>query len=158
MELFRGVSLLYSGTRQDEVKAKMGFRISAEGVEGGPKSSWVCSSGSRRWWQGRNGSLSVRDNAALKLKIETAAAKGERRRDQHHACAKRNTPCPQYRSQLDYLHHHCNFHSHAWYICIQICRKICGLGCMTRALVHAWFMQPGPHIFLHFCIQVEEMW
>ena len=26
-----------------------------------------------------------------------------------------------------------------------------GLGCVTHALVHAGFMQPSPHIFLHFC-------
>ena len=35
---------------------------------------------------------------------------------------------------------------------LQICRKICGLGCVTRALVPAVFTQPSPHIFLHFCI------
>ena len=34
---------------------------------------------------------------------------------------------------------------------LQICRKICWLGCVTRALVHAWFTQPSPRIFLHFC-------
>ena len=39
-----------------------------------------------------------------------------------------------------------------WEVGIQICRKICGLGCVTRALVHAWFTQPSPRIFLHFCI------
>ena len=35
---------------------------------------------------------------------------------------------------------------------IQICRKICGLGCVTRSVVHAWFTQPCPRILLHFCI------
>ena len=35
---------------------------------------------------------------------------------------------------------------------VHICRKICGLGCVTPALVHAWFTQPGPRIFLHFCM------
>ena len=34
---------------------------------------------------------------------------------------------------------------------LQICRKICGLGCVTRALVLAWFTQPSPCIFLHIC-------
>ena len=34
---------------------------------------------------------------------------------------------------------------------VQKCRKICGLGCVTRALVHSWFTQPSPRIFLHFC-------
>ena len=40
------------------------------------------------------------------------------------------------------------FHSIGY---IQICRKICGLGCVTRALVRPWFTQPSPRIFLHFC-------
>ena len=35
---------------------------------------------------------------------------------------------------------------------IQICRKIRGLGCVTRALVLSWFTQPRPRIFLHICI------
>ena len=35
---------------------------------------------------------------------------------------------------------------------VQMCRKICGLGCVTRALVHAWFTQPSPRIFLYFCM------
>ena len=34
---------------------------------------------------------------------------------------------------------------------VQMCRKICGLGCVTRALVNAWFTQPSPRIFWHFC-------
>ena len=34
---------------------------------------------------------------------------------------------------------------------VQICRKICGLGCVTRSLAHTQFTQPSPHIFLHFC-------
>ena len=36
-------------------------------------------------------------------------------------------------------------------IIVLICKKITGLGCVTRALLCALFMQPGPHIFLHFC-------
>ena len=36
-------------------------------------------------------------------------------------------------------------------IAVQICRKICVLGCVTHVLVCAWFTQPSPHIFLHFC-------
>ena len=34
---------------------------------------------------------------------------------------------------------------------LQICRKIRGLGCVTRALVLAWFTQPSPRIFLLIC-------
>ena len=30
---------------------------------------------------------------------------------------------------------------------VQICRKICGLGCVTRALVRAWFTQPSPNVY-----------
>ena len=32
-----------------------------------------------------------------------------------------------------------------------ICRKICGLGCVTRALERVRFTQPSPRIFLFFC-------
>ena len=35
---------------------------------------------------------------------------------------------------------------------LQMCGKIRGLGCVTRALAHARFTQPRPHIFLHFCM------
>ena len=38
-----------------------------------------------------------------------------------------------------------------WTLYVQICRKICGLGCVTRTLVHAWLTQPSPRIFLHIC-------
>ena len=31
----------------------------------------------------------------------------------------------------------------------QICRKRCGLGCVTCALARAQFTQPSPHIFLY---------
>ena len=31
---------------------------------------------------------------------------------------------------------------------LQTCRKICGLGCVTRALARAPFTQPSPHILL----------
>ena len=34
---------------------------------------------------------------------------------------------------------------------VQICRKICGLGCVTRTLVRALVTKPSPCIFLHFC-------
>ena len=34
---------------------------------------------------------------------------------------------------------------------VQIRSIVCGLGCVTRALVRAWFTQPSPRIFLHFC-------
>ena len=44
------------------------------------------------------------------------------------------------------------WHNHL--IRLQICRKICGLVCVTRTLVHAWFTQPCPHIFLHFCTEI----
>ena len=37
-------------------------------------------------------------------------------------------------------------------IFIQICKIICGLGCVTRVLVRAWFMQPSPGIS---CISVQ---
>ena len=33
-----------------------------------------------------------------------------------------------------------------------MCREIRRLGCVTRALGHAQFMQPSPRIFLHFCM------
>ena len=42
-------------------------------------------------------------------------------------------------------------------IIVQMCSKICGLGCVNRALVHAWFTQPRPRIFRHFCIG-ETIW
>ena len=32
---------------------------------------------------------------------------------------------------------------------VQMCRNIFWLGCVTRTLTR--FMQPSPHIFLHFC-------
>ena len=40
-------------------------------------------------------------------------------------------------------------------IYLQKCRKIHGLGCVTRDLVRAWFTQPSPHIFLHFCTEIK---
>ena len=59
--------------------------------------------------------------------------------------------------------YHCHVLKHDYLICIrstsrlelrlycwqrvQICRKICGLGCVTRALVHAWFTQPSPNVY-----------
>ena len=39
------------------------------------------------------------------------------------------------------------------YCIVQICKKICGLGCVTCSLVRAWFTQPSLHIFKHFCIR-----
>ena len=39
---------------------------------------------------------------------------------------------------------------------IQICRKIRGIGCVTRALARARFTQHSPHIFLYFCIHGEK--
>ena len=40
---------------------------------------------------------------------------------------------------------------------IQICRKFRGLGCVTRALVLAWFTQPSPRIVLHICTFTEQI-
>ena len=47
----------------------------------------------------------------------------------------------------------------AWWLgfIIQIYRKICVLGCVTHALVRAWFTQPSPHIFLHFCTSIASV-
>ena len=42
--------------------------------------------------------------------------------------------------------------SHSHLCTLQICRKIRGLGCVTRTLVCMRFTQPSPHIFLHICI------
>ena len=40
---------------------------------------------------------------------------------------------------------------HVIVCCVQICRKICGLGCVNHALVRALFTQPSPRIC---CISV----
>ena len=37
-------------------------------------------------------------------------------------------------------------------VVIQKCKKICGLGCVPRALAFERFTQTSPYIYLHFCI------
>ena len=54
------------------------------------------------------------------------------------------------RSATDWERYEVNVGLSVAWMHVQICRKICGLGCVTRALVHAWFTQPSPRIFLHF--------
>ena len=34
---------------------------------------------------------------------------------------------------------------------VQICRKICGLGCVNRTHALVQNTEPSPHIFLHIC-------
>ena len=39
---------------------------------------------------------------------------------------------------------------------IYVCRKICGLGCVSHSMACARFTQPSPHIFLHFCMVIID--